>query len=356
MRVSDFEFELPEEQIALRPARPRDAARLLEIRHGALSHHLVRDLPELLRAGDCLVFNDTRVIHAQLEGRRAARENVPGLAVVEPRIGFTLHMRIAADVWRALAKPGRKLEPGDRVRFMPALEAEVTGKSAEGDFLLRFSQAGAALDAAIDEAGTMPLPPYIASRRASDAQDEADYQTVYARAQGSVAAPTAGLHFTPELLARLEAMGVRSARLTLHVGAGTFLPVKADDTSQHRMHAEAGEVSEAAAATVNEARARGGRLIAVGTTSLRLMETAAGPDGRLYPFRGQTDLFILPGYRFKTADLLWTNFHLPRSTLFMLACAFAGRETMMRAYAAAIAERYRFFSYGDASLIHRAAI
>jgi S-adenosylmethionine:tRNA ribosyltransferase-isomerase len=354
MRVSDFDFDLPEQLIALRPARPRDSARLLDVRHGELTHRIVSDLPDLVAPGDCLVFNETAVMHAQLEGRRVAREAFAGVASAEPRIGFTLHKRIAPDVWRAFAKPGRKIAPGDRVRFGDQLAAEVVAKDADGDFLLRFSMAAEELDGAIARAGVMPLPPYIAARRKADEKDEADYQTVYAASLGSVAAPTAGLHFTPALLKALEAKGATSARVTLHVGAGTFLPVKTQDTGHHKMHAEAGEVSEAAADTINRARAAGGRIVAVGTTSLRLLETASGPDGLIHPFRGETELFILPGYRFKTADLLWTNFHLPRSTLFMLACAFAGRETMKRAYGAAIAERYRFYSYGDATLLHRA--
>jgi S-adenosylmethionine:tRNA ribosyltransferase-isomerase len=354
MRVSEFDFHLPEELIALRPARPRDSARLLEVRHGELFHRRVADLPGLLQRGDCLVFNDTAVMRAQLEARRIARRAGVGTIAAEPRVGFTLHKRVAAEVWRAFAKPGRKLSLGDRVRFGDTLEAEIIAKEAEGDFLLRFSQSASALDSAIASLGAMPLPPYIASRRPADEQDETDYQTVYAQVMGSVAAPTAGLHFTPALLAALEARGTLSARVTLHVGAGTFLPVKGEDTSQHRLHAEFGEVSEEAADAINRARAAGGRIVAVGTTSLRLLETSCGPDGRIYPFRGETDLFILPGYRFKTADLLWTNFHLPRSTLLMLACAFAGAETMLRGYATAIAERYRFFSYGDATLLHRA--
>lgn len=354
MRVSDFDFELPEELIALRPARPRDAARLLEVRHGEFVHRIVRDLPDLLAPGDCLVFNETAVMRAQLEGRRTPREATPGLSAAEPRVGFTLHKRIAPDVWRAFAKPGRKLAPGDCVRFDAGLSAEIIAKDSDGDFLMRFSLAGGALDEAVAKAGVMPLPPYIAARRPADKEDETDYQTVYATSPGSVAAPTAGLHFTPELLAALETKGIGLARVTLHVGAGTFLPVKGDDTSQHRMHAETVEVGEEAAERINAARAAGGRIVAVGTTSLRVLETASGPDGRLFPFRGETDLFILPGYRFKAANLLLTNFHLPRSTLYMLVCAFAGRETMRRAYQAAIAERYRFYSYGDTTLLHRA--
>ncbi len=353
MRVDAFDFDLPDELIALRPARPRDSARLLEVRGSNLAHHIVRDLPSLLRPGDCLVFNETAVIHAQLEGRRVAREQIPGAIPAEPRIGFTLHKRHSFDTWRAFAKPGRKLTPGDCVRFGDHLEAEVIAKDADGDIVLRFSQAGSELDRAIAELGVMPLPPYIASRRAPDARDEMDYQTVYSKTEGSVAAPTAGLHFTPELLIALGAAGIGSAQVTLHVGAGTFLPVKSEDTSGHRIHAETGEVSEEAAEIINAARANGGRIVAVGTTSLRLLETAASADGRVYPFRGETSLFILPGHQFKTADLLLTNFHLPRSTLFMLVCAFAGRENMLHAYETAITERYRFYSYGDTSLLHR---
>jgi S-adenosylmethionine:tRNA ribosyltransferase-isomerase len=357
MRVDAFEFELPEELIALRPARPRDAARLLEIRHGALAHHIVRDLPSLLRPGDICVFNDTSVIHAQLVGRRAAREahGAHNVERIEPKIDVTLHKRHSADHWRAFARPGRKLSLGDRLIFAEDLEAELVGKDADGDLLLRFSQLGPALDAIVERIGVMPLPPYIASRRAIDEKDLDDYQTMFAAHAGSVAAPTAGLHFTPELMEALATRGVGEARVTLHVGAGTFLPVKSEDTSGHRMHAELASISAEAAEKINTARRAGKRIVAVGTTSLRLLESAATEDGQIVPFAGETSIFITPGYRFKTADMLVTNFHLPRSTLFMLVSAFAGLEVIKRAYAAAIAERYRFYSYGDASLIHRGA-
>ncbi|HXZ67553.1 MAG TPA: tRNA preQ1(34) S-adenosylmethionine ribosyltransferase-isomerase QueA [Alphaproteobacteria bacterium] len=356
MRVDAFDFDLPEELIALRPARPRDSARLLEIKHGALAHHLVSDLPNLLRPGDICVFNDTSVIHAQLSGRRAARESRhDNIDVVEPKIDVTLHKRHGADHWRAFAKPGRKLALGDVIKFAPGFEAELVGKQSDGDLLLRFNESGAALDALIAKHGVMPLPPYIASRRAVDESDESNYQTIYAAHSGSVAAPTAGLHFTSQLLGALEARGILQAWLTLHVGAGTFLPVKSEDTSGHRMHAEWGEISPDAADKINAARLRGGRIVSIGTTSLRLMESATGQDGRILPFAGETSIFITPGYRFRAADLLFTNFHLPRSTLFMLVSAFAGLDVMKRAYATAIAERYRFYSYGDACLIYRGA-
>ena len=354
MRVDVFDFELPEELIALRPAQPRDSARLLEIKHGALSHQRVNELPNLLRPGDVCVFNDTSVIHAQLSGRRAVREaKRHNVESVEPRIDVTLHKRHSTDHWRAFARPGRKLTLGDVIKFGEGFEAELVGKQSDGDLLLRFNASETALDALIERHGSMPLPPYIASRRAIDERDEVDYQTTYASHLGSVAAPTAGLHFTPELLRALTTCGIKQARLTLHVGAGTFLPVKSEDTSGHRMHAEWGQVSDQAAETINAARAAGGRIVSIGTTSLRLMESATTEEGRVLPFAGETSIFITPGYRFKTADLLFTNFHLPRSTLFMLVSAFAGLDVMKRAYAAAIAERYKFYSYGDASLIHR---
>ena len=352
MRTSAFDFELPEDLIALRPARPRDSARLLEVRYGEITHRHVRDLPGLLRPGDLCVFNDTRVIHAQLEGTRAPREGTD--AAIRPRIGVTLHKRVGPDLWRAFAKPGRKLAPGDRIDFKEGLSAEVVAKDEGGDIGLKFDLAGSALDAAVEAAGEMPLPPYIAARRAVDSDDDRDYQTVFADRAGSVAAPTAGLHFTEDLLAALEAKGIGRARVTLHVGAGTFLPVKSDTLSGHKMHAEWGEVSAETAEKIAEAQARGGRIVAIGTTSLRILETAARA-GKLQPFAGETDIFISPGFKFQIADLLWTNFHLPRSTLFMLVCAFAGTETMKRAYAEAIKARYRFYSYGDASLLYRAS-
>jgi S-adenosylmethionine:tRNA ribosyltransferase-isomerase len=358
MRLADFDFELPEARIALRPASPRDAARLLVVdAHGALSDRSVRDLPRLLAPGDALVFNDTRVIAARLKGVRARG----GSAVA---VEATLLKRLSSSRWTALAKPGRRLAVGDRIAFGEAtdracaladLSAEVVAKDEGGAVTLAFELAGPDLDLAIEAHGAMPLPPYIAGRRAEDAQDFTDYQTVYAREDGSVAAPTAGLHFTPQLLEALKARGVALHFVTLHVGAGTFLPVKTEEVAEHRMHAEAGEVSAGTAAALNAVRASGGRLIAVGTTALRLLESAADPDGAIRPFHGETSIFITPGYRFRTADGLVTNFHLPRSTLFMLASAFSGMERMRAAYAHAIASGYRFYSYGDASLLWRAA-
>jgi S-adenosylmethionine:tRNA ribosyltransferase-isomerase len=360
MRVADFDYHLPEDRIALRPADPRDAARLLQV--GAkgepeLVDRHVRELPVLLRPGDALVFNDTRVLPARLEGvrRRAAGAG----ATIEAM----LHRRVGTDRWRAFARPAKRLAVGDRivfgeaqssnVCFLGALEAEVEGKGEGGDVTLRFDLSGPALDEGIAALGHMPLPPYIASRRPDDAQDRVDYQTVFARREGAVAAPTAGLHFTPELLARLKERGVSEHFVTLHVGAGTFLPVKGEEVSEHRMHAEWGEIDAQTAAALDEARRAGGRLIAVGTTSLRLLESAAGADGTIRAFSGETDIFITPGYRFRTADLLMTNFHLPRSTLMMLVAAFAGQERIRRAYAHAVTAGYRFYSYGDACLLFR---
>jgi S-adenosylmethionine:tRNA ribosyltransferase-isomerase len=358
MRLADFDFELPDDRIALRPASPRDAARLLVVHpDGALAERSVRDLPELLAPGDALIFNDTRVIAARLRGVRSRG----GSAVA---VEATLLRRVSASRWTALAKPGRRLAAGDQIAFGEAndracaladLSAEVVAKGEGGEVTLAFELAGPDLDLAIEAHGAMPLPPYIAGRRAEDARDFTDYQTVYAREDGSVAAPTAGLHFTPELLAALQARGVALQFVTLHVGAGTFLPVKSEDVAEHRMHAEAGEVSAATAATLNAVRAAGGRLIAVGTTALRLLESAADESGEVRPFHGETSIFITPGYRFRTAAGLVTNFHLPRSTLFMLVSAFSGLETMRAAYAHAIAAGYRFYSYGDASLLWRAA-
>ncbi|TVQ53783.1 MAG: tRNA preQ1(34) S-adenosylmethionine ribosyltransferase-isomerase QueA [Rhodobacteraceae bacterium] len=347
MRVDAFDFDLPEDLIALRPARPRRAARLL-IADGAATHDsTVETLPRRLRPGDLLVFNDTRVIPARLTGERR-RETADGAGVA--RIEATLLKRLGPDTWLALAKPAKRLAPGDRIAF-GALGAEVAGKGAEGLVSLRFDRAGAALDAAVAQAGVMPLPPYIAARRAPDAEDDTDYQTIFAENPGSVAAPTAALHFDETLMAALAARGVRTTRLTLHVGAGTFLPVKADDTADHRMHAEWGEIGAAAAEAVNAARADGGRVIAVGTTALRLLESAAAEDGVVRPWRGETDIFITPGWRFRAVDGLMTNFHLPRSTLFMLVSALMGLDRMKAVYAHAVAARYRFYSYGDASLL-----
>jgi len=356
MRLSDFDFDLPNDRIALRPAQPRDSARLLAVDPGASPQDRhVRDLPDLLRSGDLLLFNDTRVIPARLNGVRPRKGS---MVAVEA----TLHRRLSPSRWTAFMKPGRRLSVGDRIEFgegadraclLGRLDARIEAKGEGGEVTLAFDLSGAFLDQAIAERGLMPLPPYIAARRAQDERDRADYQTVYARLDGSVAAPTAGLHFTPSLLEALKASGVGFAFVTLHVGAGTFLPVKTDDLSQHKMHSEYGEVSPQAAEAVNAARAAGGRVICVGTTSLRLIESAAGADGQVHPFAAETDIFITPGYRFRAADGLMTNFHLPRSTLFMLVCAFAGVETMRAAYAHAIAAGYRFYSYGDGSLLWR---
>lgn len=357
MRVADFDFDLPDEAIALRPASPRDSARLLLVRQGeALRDLHVRDLPGLLRAGDVLVLNDTRVIPARLKGVRTRDDS-------RVAVEATLHQRKSGHVWTAFMRPGKRLQPGDRVSFgetddraclLGSLDATVKEKGEGGEVTLAFDLSGPDLDAAIAERGAMPLPPYIAAKRAEDEQDRADYQTVYAREDGSVAAPTAGLHFTPELLARLAEAGITTERVTLHVGAGTFLPVKTEAVSEHRMHAEWGEVDEATAARLNAVRAAGGRIVCVGTTSLRLLESATGEDGIVRPFRDETAIFITPGYRFRAADGLMTNFHLPKSTLFMLVCAFAGTETMRAAYRHAIESGYRFYSYGDSSLLWRA--
>lgn len=355
MRVDLFDFDLPDENIALRPASPRDTARLLVVMPDGkpeLADHHVFDLPSFLKPGDALVFNDTRVIPAQFEGVRL-RPGAP-----ETPVSATLHMRVAPDCWHAFAKPGKRIKEGDRIRFTSAdhetvLEATVTEKRDAGEVALTFDKAGPDLDAAIALVGHIPLPPYIAAKRAEDAQDRADYQTIYARENGAVAAPTAGLHFTPNLFAALDAAGIERHFVTLHVGAGTFLPVKADDTNDHHMHHEIGHVSEATAAALNAVRARGGRIVSVGTTSLRLLESAAAEDGTILPWSGSTDIFITPGYRFRAVDVLMTNFHLPKSTLFMLVSAFAGFETMHRAYAHAITTGYRFYSYGDSSLLFR---
>ena len=354
MKTSDFDFDLPEDRIALRPADPRDAARLLLVRADApLEDRHVRDLPDLLQPGDALVFNDTRVIPARLKGRRTRDDSVIGVEAL-------LHRRLSPHRWTAFMRPGKRLRPGDRVRLgesedraclLGALDAVVEAKGEGGEITLAFDLAGPDLDLAIAERGVMPLPPYIAAKRGEDERDRLDYQTIYARQDGSVAAPTAGLHFTPDLMARLEARGVTRHFVTLHVGAGTFLPVKADDTTEHAMHAEWGTIDAATAARLNAVRQGGGRLIAVGTTSLRLLESAAGEDGAIHPFAGDTAIFITPGYRFRAIDGLMTNFHLPRSTLFMLVSALMGRERMQAAYATAISEGYRFYSYGDASLL-----
>jgi len=356
MRTDLFDFELPAASIALRPASPRDSARMLTVQpDGALGDHIIADLPLLLRPGDQLVVNDTKVIAAQLSGRRIGRET-------EPKIEATLIKRLDGSRWQALVKPAKKLSPGDVVRFgnegkvclLGHLDAQVEHKGDDGEVTLSFSFHGPALDSAIADLGSPPLPPYIASRRAPDERDADDYQTMFATSEGAVAAPTAGLHFTAALEAALRAGGIGIHRITLHVGAGTFLPVKADDTIAHRMHSEWGTISPDTAAALNAARAAGGRIVAVGTTSLRLLESAATEAGIIQPFSDETAIFITPGYRFRAVDILMTNFHLPRSTLFMLVSAFSGLDTMKRAYAHAIADGYRFYSYGDACLLFRA--
>ncbi|MBV9881622.1 MAG: tRNA preQ1(34) S-adenosylmethionine ribosyltransferase-isomerase QueA [Sphingomonadaceae bacterium] len=339
MRVDLFDFELPPDRIALRPASPRDSARLLEVAGQAISDHIVRDLPALLRAGDLLVFNDTRVIPAQLEGLRGAA-----------RIGATLHKREGPRAWRAFVRNAKRLRDGDRIDFGAGVAAIAGEKAEDGSFLLSF-EGEEPVELLLERAGRMPLPPYIAGRRPADARDRDDYQTMFAREEGAVAAPTAALHFTPALMAALAEAGIDHETLTLHVGAGTFLPVKAEDTADHLMHSEWGRIAPATAARLNAVRAAGGRIVAVGTTSLRLLESAADPDGQVRPFEGDTAIFIAPGYRFRAIDGLITNFHLPRSTLFMLVSALMGLEAMQHAYAHAIAAGYRFYSYGDASLL-----
>jgi S-adenosylmethionine:tRNA ribosyltransferase-isomerase len=351
MKTADFDFNLPDSHIALRPAEPRDSARLLVVKDGTLEDRIVRDLPDFLRPGDALVFNDTRVIPARLSG---IRERVgPEGETLTVAVEATLHHRDAPDVWSAFMKPGKRLKAGDRVTFQ-SLTATVTAKADDGLVTLRFDLAGPALDDAIRAVGVMPLPPYIAAKRPEDDRDLSDYQTMFAQLDGSVAAPTAGLHFTPALMEALKARGVSTHALTLHVGAGTFLPVKADDTADHRMHSEWGVVSADTAAALNAVRAAGGRIVCVGTTSLRLLESATTPEGEILHFQGDTAIFITPGYRFRAVDVLMTNFHLPKSTLFMLVSAFAGLETMKAAYAHAVADGYRFYSYGDGSLLFRA--
>lgn len=334
MRVDEFDFHLPEDRIALRPASPRDSARLLRVAPDGLADHLVSDLPRLLRPGDVLVGNDTRVIPAQLSGRKG-----------DAGIDVTLHMRLGPLEWLGFVRNARRLKPGDRVLFGEELAGVVVAKGEGGEIHFRFECDGP-LELALEQAGTMPLPPYIARRRAVDQADRADYQTIFAAHDGAVAAPTAGLHFTPALLAALDAAGISRETVTLHVGAGTFLPVKAEDTDDHRMHHEWGHLPEDVAARLAAARAEGRRIIAIGTTSLRLLEASG-----LRPFSGSTDIFITPGYRFRAVDGLLTNFHLPRSTLFMLVSALMGLERMQAAYAHAIANDYRFYSYGDTSLL-----
>jgi len=355
MRVDAFDFALPPELIALHPASPRDRARLLVVgADGGLTDSRVRELPDFLRPGDALVVNDTKVIAARLEGIRARGEAIASIEA-------TLIERVDDCRFRALARPAKRLKVGERIRFgessesaaclLAALDAEVEEKGEGGEVLLRFAFAGAALDEAIERLGAPPLPPYIASRRALSPRDRADYQTMFAARSGAVAAPTAGLHFTPALIQRLAEHGVPLHRVTLHVGAGTFAPVRVEDTRDHRMHSEEGAIAEETAEALNAVRAAGGRIICVGTTSARILESAADENGRLRPFAGRADLFITPGYRFRAVDALITNFHLPRSTLFMLVSAFRGLETMRAAYAHAIEAGYRFYSYGDACLL-----
>jgi S-adenosylmethionine:tRNA ribosyltransferase-isomerase len=359
MRTDLFDFVLPEDRIALRPAAPRESARLLVVHPGAapqFDDRTIRDLPQLLRPGDAVVVNDTKVIPAFLRGRRIGRGDR------EPAISANLIKRLDGARWRALVRPAKRLEEGDVVRFgsegrvcfLDQLDATVEDKGEGGEITLAFAFHGAVLDQALAERGEVPLPPYIAGRRAADERDRDDYQTMFARQEGSVAAPTAGLHFTETIAQALAARDVAVHKLTLHVGAGTFLPVKADDTSGHRMQAEWGSVSAETAAALNAVRAAGGRIVAVGSTALRLLETAAAADGAIAAFSGETALFITPGYRFRAADMMLTNFHLPRSTLFMLVSAFCGLETMQHAYAHAIVGGYRFYSYGDACLLFRA--
>jgi S-adenosylmethionine:tRNA ribosyltransferase-isomerase len=354
MRVDLFDFKLPETSIALRPASPRDSARLLVVdpNVGRMEDRIVSDLPGLIEPGDALVFNDTRVIPAQLEGTRS-REGAGG-----QRVSVTLHLRSSADHWHAFAKPAKRIKPGDRLEFASAdgahsLKATVVEKRDQGEIVLCFDHSGPDLDRMLAMVGHIPLPPYIALKRPEDARDRLDYQTIYAREEGAVAAPTAGLHFTPALFEALDRKGVERHFVTLHVGAGTFLPVKADDTKDHVMHYESGHVSQQTADRLNEVKARGGKIISVGTTSLRLLESAADEAGQLHAWSGTTDIFITPGYRFRFVDRLMTNFHLPRSTLFMLVSAFCGLETMRDAYHHAIQSGYRFYSYGDSSLLTR---
>ncbi len=354
MQLSDFDFPLPPERIAQHPIEPRDAARLLYVTAEELQDRAIRDLPAILRPGDLMVVNDTKVIPARLTGRLRR----PGATAEEgAKIELTLHMRLdtidGACRWRAFARPAKKLDAGSEIAFEAGFGCRVEAKHEAGEITLAFPMTEEAFAQALADQGSMPLPPYI-KRKAPEASDRQDYQTVFADKEGAVAAPTAGLHFTPALLAALKQVGVGLARLTLHVGAGTFLPVKTEDVARHRMHSEIGIIEEETAHRINQARAAGGRIVAVGTTPLRLLESAAEDDGRILPFHGETDLFILPGYRFKAVDLLVTNFHLPKSTLFMLVSAFSGLDRMKAAYAHAIDAEYRFFSYGDACLLERA--
>jgi S-adenosylmethionine:tRNA ribosyltransferase-isomerase len=341
MKLSDFGYDLPPERIAQRPVNPRDHARLLTV-DDAFQDLSIKDLPGLLRAGDLLVFNNTRVIPTRLEGRRKTA-----------KVEVTLHKEDAPGTWRAFAKPARKLKPGDVIEFAPNFAAEVTAKGEYGEVTLTFPLSDADFSQALERHGVMPLPPYIKRSTKPDSQDRHDYQTMFAEIPGAVAAPTAGLHFTPDVLAGLSAKGIDHAMLTLHVGAGTFLPVKTDIVEEHQMHGEWGEINNVTANQINQTRSKGGRIIPAGTTALRLLETAAREDGTVQPFMGETSLFITPGYRFKAVDMLFTNFHLPGSTLFMLVCAFAGTDRMKAAYQHAIKNEYRFYSYGDGSLLKK---
>ncbi len=347
--LDDYDFALAPERIALVPARPRESAKLLRVDHDHIEDATIADLPRFLRAGDLLVVNDSRVIRARLDGMRPAREGLRG-APQEARIQCNLIRRIDSDIFDALVKPAKRLRDGDTINFDGGLKAKVLARGQAGEVRLGFSLSGAALDQHLDQFGQVPLPPYIAAKRQATSDDATDYQTIYAAHAGSVAAPTAGLHFSQAMLDDLAAKGVGRAAVTLHVGAGTFLPVKTDQIDAHRMHSEWGEISTATADLISETKAKGGRVVAVGTTALRLLESAIDVSGRVHPFSGDTDIFIRPGYHVRSADLLLTNFHLPKSTLLMLVAAFAGYDRMRAAYAHALAGDYRFFSYGDASL------
>ena len=347
MRVDLFDFDLPPANIALRPHAPRDEAKLLLVKkEGVFENHRVLDLPDFLETGDALVFNDTKVIPAELMGERVRGD-------IRAKVHFNLHKRENISQWRAFARPAKKVQPGDRLEFGNELTASIIEKGDAGEVVIAFDCSGPELDQAIASVGHIPLPPYIASKRKEDERDKTDYQTVYAREEGAVAAPTAGLHFTDRLFHALDEKGIERHFVTLHVGAGTFLPVKADDTADHKMHAEWGEVPKDLADHLNKVRARGNKVIAVGTTSLRLLESAADDNHQITPFCGDTDIFITPGYEFRAIDGLMTNFHLPKSTLFMLVSALMGRERMQNAYAHAIEQNYRFYSYGDSSLLLR---
>jgi S-adenosylmethionine:tRNA ribosyltransferase-isomerase len=351
MDVEFFNFDLPEARIALRPASPRDSSRLLQVKDGELSDHITNGLANLLQPGDIIVLNETKVLRASLTGIRSARMHGGGGDV---KIDFNLHKQIAADIWRAFARPAKRLKQGDIVRFSDELFAEIIDKQNGGDVGLAFSLSGEALGHAIENIGEMPLPPYIARQRQVDTKDNVDYQTVFAAQKGSVAAPTAGLHFTPGLFSKLKVAGVQVVRLTLHVGAGTFLPVSCDDTNDHKMHSEWYSIDKKAAQTINEAKRSGGRVIAVGTTALRALESCTNGAGKVVAGSADTDIFITPGYRFKIIDGMLTNFHLPKSTLFMLVSAFCGLDRMQAAYKHAIDSNYRFYSYGDTSLLWKA--